>query len=428
MFCIGLRLNKTSKVASRILFLALLLWFICLSLSKINLYDLYEVSDSTYFLLILDVFSFFLGYCCISTVPDKVNSAINFESLLQSIIYKALLFFCTIVSVYMAVTQFTIIAASGLGIVREDFWEIMFEGQPFWLAFAYTFILQGFFFFAIPVLMYCLENRSHFIDIICLSLFLFTFSFLAGGRVRFLFIVVGAIFYIISRYKVSRPSRVSYRLMLLFIASAVIAATALSTLRAGEHEVTGDNLSVGWQKNAKQAVTYNTGSFVALDKLLHSPSLDRLGGPYIIRATFGGWEEFMSKIGGKLTGKEFDHINKHTVYFFQDNSLMISSEIEFNFAYTNLIYHYLDLGVFGVFLYPFLFGLFFKVLINRMNRSNSAYLFCLLSFLFIVVYQSTFTLLIVKPFAIPYILTLLLLDYFKSRKKNRKIIMQREII
>ena len=419
MFCIGVRLNKTSKLASRFLFLSLFLWFICLSLSKINLYDLYEVSHSTYLLLLLNVFSFFLGYCCIRAVPDKDSSSINFESLLQSRTYKAILLFCTVVSVYMAVTQLNIIIASGLGLVREDFWEIMFEGQPFWLAFAYTFILQGFFFFAIPLLMYCLENRCHYYDIIFLTIFLFSFSFLAGGRVRFLLIIVGAIFYFISRYKVLHPSRVSYLLMIIFIVGAIIAVTALSTLRAGEHEVTAENLSVGWEKNAKQAVTYNTGSFVALDQLLHSPSLEYLGGPYIFRATFGGWEEFMSKIGGKLTGKEFDHTNKRTVYYFQDNSLMISSDIEFNYAYTNLIFHYLDLGVLGVFFYPFLFGLFLKSLINRMNRTSSIYLFCLLSFLFIVVYQSTFTLLIVKPFAIPYIIILLLLDYFKSRKKNR---------
>ena len=49
MFCMGVSLNKASKVANRLLFLALLLWFVFLSLSKINLYDLYEVSDSTLF-------------------------------------------------------------------------------------------------------------------------------------------------------------------------------------------------------------------------------------------------------------------------------------------------------------------------------------------------------------------------------------------
>ena len=426
MFSIGVRLNKKLKVANRFLLFALILWFICLSLSTINLYDLYEVSTSTYLLLLLDVISFFLGYCSIRAVSDKGDSSISFDSLLQSRIYKVFLCFCTIVSVYMAVTQYNIIAAYGLGIIREDFWDIMFERQPFWLAFAYTFILQGFFFFAIPLLMYCLENRSHIFDIICLTVFLFTFSFIAGGRVRFLYIVVGAIFYIISRYKVFRPSRVSYKLMIIFIAGAVIAATAMSTLRAGEQEVTGDNLSVGWKKNAEQAVTYNTGSFVALDRLLHSSKLDLIGGPYIFRATFGGWEEFMSKIGGKLFGKNFDHINKRTVYYFQDHTVMISNDIVFNYAYTNLIYHYIDLGVFGVFLYPFLFGLFIKVLINRMNRTNSAYLFCLLSFLFIVVSQSPFTLLIVKPFALPYILILLFLDYFKYRKKSRIEIIQSE--
>ena len=307
---------------------------------------------------------------------------------------------------------------SGLGLVRESFWEIMFEDQPFWLAFSYTFILQSVFFFVIPLIIYCLEHRKYFLQLIMMLLFAFSFSFIAGGRVRFLFMGIGALLYFFARYMLPKPQKGSKKIVLLFLGCVLLAVTAMSTLRAGEAEVTSDNIGVGMEKNLRQLIIYNTGSFVALEHALNSESMSNIGGPFIFRATFGGLEEFMAKILGKL-GIPFSDINEKTVYRFQDEELYIGGDTTFNYAYTNVIFHYYDLGVLGVFLYPFLGGLFVKKIINRMNRNSSPFLLSLLCFLLCIAYNSTFTLLIVKPFAIVYILVLLCLDKKYTKEINK---------
>jgi len=420
MFGIGFRLNESSRFSRRFFVFSLAFWFVALVVSVVNPYDLFPVSDSTYLLLLLNVFSFFIGYSSIKTVKDMPDNYIDFEPILVSRIFKVVLYFCLVVSIHMLVTQFTIIAMYNVGVIRQSFYEVMFEGQPGWMAFAYTFVLRPFFFFVIPLLLYCIDNRSHYFDLICMMIFTFAFSFISGGRTRFIFIVIIALFYFMARYKMKKKNILSRsnKGMVVFILGAVIAATIMSSLRAGEKEVDKDGLSKGWEKNITQLVTYNTGSFVALEDFLNSPYMDNVGGPFFFRSTFGGVEEFFSKIIGKLTGIEPEHINKRTIYYMQDKEIQISNNIDFNFAYTNVIFHYLDLGVLGVFLYPFLFGLFVKKTVNKINKTNSPYLFCLLAFMFCTIYYSLFSLLLVLPFAIPYSVLLLFLDNYNNKKSK----------
>lgn len=418
MFIGSYKLNRTSKLANRFILFVLIIWFFCLFFSKINIYGINKVSDSTYFLLLLNVLSFCIGFCSVKTLRDNNNNNICLDYILESAYFKIILCFSLAVSLHMFTTQFKIIAMSGLGLVRESFWEIMFENQPFWLAFSYTFILQSFFFFIIPFIIYCIEHRKYLLQLIMMILFAFSFSFIAGGRVRFLFIGIGVLLYFFARYMLPKPKKGSAKIVLIFLGCVLLAVTAMSTLRAGEAEVTSDNLSVGMEKNLKQLIIYNTGSFVALDKALNSESVTSIGGPFLFRATFGGFEEFMAKILGKI-GINFSDINEKTVYRFQDEELYIGGDITFNYAYTNVIFHYYDLGVLGVFLFPFLGGLFVKKIINKMNRNSSPFLLSLLCFLLCVAYNSTFTLLIIKPFAIIYILFLLYLDKQYTKKANK---------
>jgi oligosaccharide repeat unit polymerase len=237
---------------------------------------------------------------------------------------------------------------------------------------------------------------------------------IAGGRIRLIMVLCAIIFYYFSRSVLPKEKNKSSKFSLIFITSLIVFfATIVATFRAGETEINKDSLLVGVEKNIKQLVIYNTGPCRAFDYAIEHDFVHQQGGPFLGRATIGGIEEFLNKITRHLVGFEDKHINQKTIYYLQDLIIYVAPDIKFNYAYTNAIYHYFDFGLFGVIIFPFIFGLFTKNVIDKIYYSGSVWLYLMLSFFYAVLMQSTFTLLLVQPFAIPLLVFLYIMHRIK---------------
>ena len=107
-------------------------------------------------------------------------------------------------------------------------------------------------------------------------------------------------------------------------------------------------------------------------------------------------------------------IYEKTTDFFQDNWVLVGKARPANYAYTNVIYHYLDFGIFGVILFPFFFSILLRWTIKMFYRYGSISAFCLLFYLFFVFVHAIFSWHLNKAYSLGFIL--LMIFFIKKRK------------
>lgn len=106
----------------------------------------------------------------------------------------------------------------------------------------------------------------------------------------------------------------------------------------------------------------------------------------IWKSYFYGLEGFISMFTTQI-GYEIKTVYDKTVKVQQANIITIGNSshdgpIEFNFAYTNAMIFYYDLGVWGVFLFSFLYGMMTRVAIKRLYRKKSLFSLMIVTYLF----------------------------------------------
>ena len=173
----------------------------------------------------------------------------------------------------------------------------------------------------------------------------------------------------------------------------------------------------GSEELNKQFITYSLLPFRLFDYALSNQYLDKIGYQYGL-STFDGLNRYAWIILKKF-GITISLVSENTTDFFQDSWISVGEDTVANYAYTNAIYHYLDFGVLGIFIFPFLFGIFFRLLIKRFYKSFSVPLYCLLFYLFFVLMHMIFTWHIQKMYALAFIGIMTFYSF-----KKRKIVMK----
>jgi oligosaccharide repeat unit polymerase len=253
---------------------------------------------------------------------------------------------------------------------------------------------------------------------------MFTYSLIGGGRTAFLVFFMALLFSLFlcrdifyRKHKIVL-SKFTYIFILFF---GIVSYATMSFLTAfildGDFTFNMDSFLYGSGEFNKTFITYSILPFRLFDYGLSNNYLDNIGYQYGL-STLDGLNRYMAMFLNRINIK-IPIVSETTTMFFQDTWIRVGKDTVANYAYTNAMYHYLDFGVFGIFLFPFLFGLFFRVLIKRFYVSFSVPLYCLLFYLFYVLIHTVFSWHINKVYALGFVIIMTYYSFRKHRLNNR---------
>lgn len=406
-----------------------------LVISSLNPYGLHPVSARTYLLMLLNIGSFVLGFAVMRVkfnsdlIKKGVPSGVN--EFLQSKKLKILLIICVSSTLYIYYLQSSVVVLYNLGYLRDNFYELMFEGKS-WLAFLYVCILSPMFDILLIVFFYLVIYCRRWKYIYSMLAFIIPFVFLAGGRTRAMMLSVYFLFACISNcllneFPETKKKLVFGRRQILLVSIMIIGLFSVfvytSSLRLGNTEASKDAMKMGLEKSLTQMCTYSVGPIRAFDYALDHNYLEKIGGYKYGRATIGGLESFIERTLRHGAMIDFQSVTKETVQYLQENDIVIGkgNENSFNFAYTNAIYHYFDFGASGILVFPFIFGFLFHYYVKILSYYKTFPAFLLVGLFFEISIYSVFSLrTATDPGLIP--LFVLLMLWIKKDIRKRVIL------
>ena len=392
-----------------------MVWFISLVLSSFNLYGLYPVSIETYTIMIINVLGFVLGFVSVKIEKNKfINSGNDLLSgdiadLLNSRLFFCLLI-CGIILVYTFLRNyFTEMTYTAFD--RVESVELSILGSNKIVALFYMYFASPLFYFVNLILAYSLIFYRKKIVIVCLCSYIIIFALIGGGRVPFIviFIALCLVLFLGSNYKLRKliaPIAVLFLLVYLIM-------SYITAIREGILDFDWYAFETGSDILNKHFVTYVTLPFRLFDYALNHDYLHKLGGYYWGLSSFDSINLYMS-LFLRLFSIDIDQISMETTNYLQETWIDVGRDDVANYAYTNAIYHYLDFGVIGVFIVPFLFSRLVRLVIRELYIHKSIFALALLFYLYYVMVHSVFSWHLNKAYSLPYIV-LMCLVVFKNR-------------
>lgn len=400
----------SDKLSKRIIHTFLTIWFIALTLSTFNPYGLYPVSAKTYLILILNVFSFTLGFTILRIDKKdyfKKNGEFCKENIVRFINNKTVITFiilAILLSIKTMIEYFSVL--SYLNFNRDDTLEVFKENLSSTENILINLILPPLFYSLNAILAYLIVYNRKYDKILIVSTYIIIYSSIGGGRVTFLIIGIALLLisFMVNKIKITLQS---ISLILLIITITYLSMSYMTALRYGYYEFSMYTLNIGMKMLNEHFVTYLTIPFRLLDYALYENYLEKLGGYHYGIVSLDGINRYLKIILERFS-VDIPAIYEKTTDFFQDNWVLVGNGRPANYAYTNIIYHYLDFGILGVIIFPFCFSILLRWTIKMFYKQGSVSSFCLLFYLFFVFVHTVFSWHLNKAYSLGFILLMVL--------------------
>lgn len=418
------------KVSKYFILLISSYWFISLLISVFNPFGLFNVSNKIYILLIIDVLSFLIGYLSIKNKFFKLDvhniRQIDIVSFCKSKIFIYVFIACFITMVYYFIKQLQIILIqNGLGNLKLDIFQMVFGGNNLMYNF-YECIVSPMFHIVCLLLAYLLFNYRNNRLIFIFSLYILLYGFIGGKRAYFLtfFFYVLVMFFLSNTYVIKNKLESNY-----WLKKGTYTATAFSILFSfmifmssltGGIGISKDKMSEYGEDLLKQFVIYSVGPFRAFEIGLNNNYLEEAGGYLFGRASFGGGIDYYSCRLLSYLGFNTISARELTMNKLQNDSIVIGNQTDFNYAYTNAMYHYYDFGIMGIIIIPFFFGFFVRYCIYLFYKEKTVSSMVLIGVCFIACIQMLMFWYFIGIYPIVFVLSLLYLS--KKEYKKYKLI------
>ena len=248
-----------------------------------------------------------------------------------------------------------------------------------------------------------------------MGFYLFGYESLGGGRIGYVRIVLGVAFVaycLLRTFKNNR--RRGYTIaaggaVLLFGLLSIVSAA-----RKGEVGTGSGARQLGTEVTLEHLVTYTAGPIAAFDYYLENGLTQKvLGGYQYGNVTLTPLISFVNLFSSRL-GVSFNKSADELIVFKQETMIDLAPDINYwNALYTANVYYYSDFGVFGVILFPFLYGLLISWIISKLYKHKSLPLVMILSFCMWCMMDSVLD----YAFTSPYdVLTLIIMFFIGTRK------------
>ena len=375
-------------------------WGIVLTLSTLGLYGMNKPTSYVLLLLVTNVVMFTLGYSVIKTGNVAVNYTFNdTKSLMESIIknrfFTALLIVSTLVSI-IAFQTFQSFVQSGwsLSEIRTGYFEGGFYGD---IGILFPVLLTPMEYICIPLFGYMLVYKRNW-KFILVAVFLLTYTSLGAGRFGYVRIAVGILFisYCMMGSKSIRLNKLF--LPILGIVGLVFIISMVTSLRSGGNKIDSES-------TIKSFTNYAVGSIPAFNYAVQNNYEEKIGGYQYGRLTLSSVEGLSYSLLGRFgiqTEKALDKL----IPLKQNNQIDIGTGT-WNALYTAVLYFYLDGGLLGCIIIPFLLGIGFRYTIRLLYTYRSWPMMILVSMFFQMALHSVSDYSFYHPFTLIYVVILL---------------------
>ncbi len=370
---------------------------LCLSLiiSLFNPFDLYPVSSEIYVLLGVGFSSFFIGL-----IGDKHNNIRaysnpygiysyqdKFRLFFKSKFFCVLYILCFLVIIYLVATQWRLLLVQGgAGNLKLDIFELIFNNNSALYAF-YRMIVFPFFYLSCVMFLVYVLNKGNRIVTVFLFAFIVLFAFIGGKKGYFATIIeyFVVVFFLVKfkEIKWNAAKRIKYFSIAGVVIGFLFLGAAYMASLSGGIEGSKDDLKESSMSNLNNLITYNIGPFRAFEYGLKNDYLGQSGGYSLGRNFIGGAVDYYGSAILQKVGIPIKRVQDGGMSLMQENRIYIGKDNTFNFSYTALMYFYLDFGVLGIIILPFVFGRFCLLTLRVFNRHRTVGSLCLVSFLII---------------------------------------------
>lgn len=418
--------SRMDLLSKKFLYVFLSWWGVYLFCSTFNPCGLFLVSNETYIILLGYVVSFLIGFSAFSLKWNCQNAkkCDNIANVRVNWWYVLLGISSVIVVYNYACKYVLLLEVIGADRARDSLFESGLLFSTNYEIYLFQFLFTPFQTIVQFFLAYCIVFKSKFpfIYLIILVSYFFLYGYLGGGRANYLalFLYVILLFvlrtYIASKLHcdIRKYSLKFYFFFLLFCVIIVVVVSVQTILRKGVADIDGQTILMGFEELLSQFVWYMLGPIRALDYAFEY-QYDSFLGFWYGRATIGGFDTLLKMIIHALGGN-YTTANQVIGGYLQEHLITVGYGITFNFAYTALIFYYLDFGYFGILLWPFFLGIITRFLVHRFQKKPSLARLILMLFFFYATIFATFSWIFYKTASV--VLIILLIIYQKYEQKS----------
>lgn len=392
---VNLRIND--RIMKNVLYAFYAFWGVSLVISVFNPYGLNQVKYSTYALILLFLISYTIGVLIAPRAKYRAQTQ-DYSSFLNVMANNKLLLFIVFVLdcflIYLYSKQKLILSLYSVAELRINLDELLYSGNSL-LGLTKNMLINP----LTPIITFLgayilVFNRQNILPLILYLTYVCFSALIDGSRGGFLNVAVYCFFIIICQSVLIRKRIKFKQLFIRFIPIVLLVLVIMAYMTAQRsyniQEFSWEAVSLGANELSKHFVTYLVGPFRALDYALGHNYLDAVGGYQYGRCTLGFVDTMMQLILNTI-GVEYEAGVKQLAHYVQNNWIDIGDNHYFNFAYTAILFYYVDFDLLGVIIFPLLLGYFSRIIINKIYTKNNPCVLILAAFIFTVLYGTGFT-------------------------------------
>ena len=265
-----------------------------------------------------------------------------------------------------------------------------------------------------------LPNRKKKMIMILVTILLQLFYVaLSGGRSTLFSVILSLVFVYICfhandrKISLSRKQIISFGVAFVFV---FIGMTAISNYRkSGEINIEQNERKEAFETMGLTFLNYTVVPINLLDISFKENYVEKLNGFRYGTATFSGVDLLIQSVV-KRFGVSYE-TDFYIVHYLQDNRKVCAKNHDYNYAYSMFFYNYMDFGLLGVILIPFLFGRTFRYIIKRLYINPTFSRMLMVVLWFNMVFLSHFTSPFIRPWNMFLMFSLFVWDGLVKQKR-----------
>lgn len=409
--------KNTDSISKRIYFPYILIWGIGLYISRQGINGMFIPRDISVLLLLGHLVTFTMGYLCIRINPKTVslqrgnNLSATIDFLLANKWFKITFYLTLLYCIYLLSHFIDLILLYGaMGDFRQEYFEGGIYGNLYEVL--YPLVLLPFGMVLMVLFGYLVINKNNVYTWL-IGLYLLVYSSLKAGRGAFVNIIIAVIysFYCMMDFNgVEKRSRKKAIILIsVFFVFIYTIMGFMSIGRDGNLDINSQSLKDGIEMTNDHIVSYVSGPVIAFDEALKTEWEHKIGGHKygrILIAPFDDLLYYISMIAHPFLGTPVHERPIVNVAKYSQESFDIGN-MRWNALYTSCFYYYLDFGVAGVLIVPFIMGLLVRLLIRKFYKYQTVALYSLLCMVFLIMVNSIQRLFLYEAWNLILIVTLL---------------------
>lgn len=381
IFLIFLVSNTPSvdKITKKLFIVYLIWWIVPVSLSDLGLEGLYHVTNWSMSLQLLHLCAFTLGVLYYkkrkkSLIVNKNSFGLSLEKQISNIIDNKFFIGILIISLIIVIHYFIIyqtqVAFFGKASIARSAY---YEGELFGPSFYYIngLLLRPVNFICLTLFGYAIFKKRNWVCLL-MGTYLVLKASLNASRFEITYIIFAVFFMNIIIVKKDITKKIPLLLVAGLLFYVVLSYT--TAIRHGYFDFTAKSIyENGMKLTNEQLITYDVGAQVAFNYALEHDYLGKMGGYSYGGITFCSFTNFINFITARL-GLTVNQAIEDYAQLAQNNVIMVGDVTEHNALYTSSLIYYLDAGIIGIIIFPFIFGICFHYLVRKTQETESVWI------------------------------------------------------